>query len=111
MESGSEDQLSPHRQAGERLRGTRPTAVNLVWGVQRAMVMAEAWSGTSVAELRQRLWGCADALADRPAVHGFERDDLQDEEVQRALNEIRRLAHDLGGPVGDRQEHIAVSCR
>src|SRR4029450_10350741 len=33
------------------------------------------------------------ALADRPAVHRLEREDLQDQEIESALDEVGRLAH------------------
>ena len=47
----------------------------------------------------------ADALGDGPPVHGFEGDHFQDEEVQRALYEIGRLAQRLPS-VTDRIDQI-----
>src|SRR5262249_2601771 len=35
----------------------------------------------------------ADALSDAPAVHGLQRNRLQDQQVQRTLDQIVRLAH------------------
>ena len=34
-----------------------------------------------------------DALCDRPTVLGFERDGLQNQQIERSLNEIGRLCH------------------
>ncbi|MBI4213535.1 MAG: S-methyl-5-thioribose-1-phosphate isomerase [Chloroflexi bacterium] len=51
--------------AAERLRRTRPTAVNLSWGVARAMALVVNNAGRDVDELRRQLWTFADALADR----------------------------------------------
>lgn len=50
--------------AGERVRRTRPTAVNLSWGVAQSMARARQLGGEPVAVVRQALWDLADTLAD-----------------------------------------------
>src|SRR5262245_11121559 len=47
----------------------------------------------SVADLQRVIGDLPEALADRPAVHRLERQNLQDQEVERSLDEIWRLAH------------------
>ena len=47
----------------------------------------------ALADLQDVARHLPDALRDRPAVHRLERDDLQDQQVQRALHEIGRFAH------------------
>src|SRR4051812_27468398 len=59
----------------------------------------------SLSHLQDLIRHLADALRDRPAVHRLERDHFQNQKVQRALNEICRLAHEWCTPVGYRQEN------
>jgi hypothetical protein len=51
-------------------------------GIQRA-----------IADLELLFRNLPQALADRPAVHRLEREDLQDQEIESALDEVGRLAH------------------
>src|SRR5262245_44625373 len=51
----------------------------------------------SVADLQRVAGDLAEPLADRPAMHRPEREDLQDQKVQRALNEVGWFAHDALG--------------
>jgi hypothetical protein len=51
-------------------------------GIKRALV-----------HLQNLLGDLPDALRDAPAVHGLERKSSQDQQVQRALNQVRRLGH------------------
>ncbi len=48
----------------------------------------QGWIKSALANLQNIAGHLPDALGDGPAVHGFKRDDLQYEEVQRALEEI-----------------------
>ncbi|MBM2811292.1 MAG: S-methyl-5-thioribose-1-phosphate isomerase [Chloroflexi bacterium] len=48
----------------DTVRGTRPTAVNLFWGVDQALNTAGSMGNASVAELRTELWALADRLAE-----------------------------------------------
>ena len=48
----------------EQVRGTRPTAVNLSWGVSRALTCAERVHAIGAAETRKALWDLADRLAE-----------------------------------------------
>src|SRR4029079_4541986 len=57
----------------------------------------------TVAHLQHVRRQLLEPLADRPAVHRFERQHLEDEKVQRALHQIVRLAH--GGSLVTRYEH------
>src|SRR5207249_3374384 len=52
------------RWAGEELRRTRPTAVNLDWGIQRALAVVEELASATAEEVRVALWDFADRLAD-----------------------------------------------
>lgn len=50
--------------AAERVTSTRPTAVNLSWGVHRALELLSLRKDGDTASLRTRLWDLADELAD-----------------------------------------------
>lgn len=47
--TSADDPLSSLRQIGDRLRATRPTAVNLAWAVEGALVVAEQFLATGAA--------------------------------------------------------------
>ena len=51
------------REAGEQLKVSRPTAVNLSWAVTRMLGAAESFTGSN-AELRQHLLNLAEEIAD-----------------------------------------------
>ena len=53
----------------------------------------------ALADLQDFAGDLADALGYGPAVHGFEGDDFQDQEVQRALDEIGGFAQ--GAPLSN----------
>jgi methylthioribose-1-phosphate isomerase len=50
--------------AADEIRGTRPTAVNLAWGVDRALAASRAADGGGTEVVRDALWRLADRLAD-----------------------------------------------
>jgi methylthioribose-1-phosphate isomerase len=50
--------------SADQVRGTRPTAVNLAWGVDRALTASRAASDAGVPAVRAALWRLADRLAD-----------------------------------------------
>lgn len=52
------------QQAAALLKGTRPTAVNLAWGVQRALDRAAELQGAPAAAVADALWHLALLLAD-----------------------------------------------
>src|ERR1700730_16971933 len=47
----------------------------------------------AIADLEDVTGHLLEALADRPAVKRLEREDFQNQEVQGALHQVRRLAH------------------
>jgi methylthioribose-1-phosphate isomerase len=49
--------------AGE-IKSARPTAVNLVWGVDRALTEGEAYDGDNIDEYRRIIWEEAQAILD-----------------------------------------------
>jgi hypothetical protein len=51
----------------------------------------------------------ADALRDGPSVQRLKRDGLQDQEVERALHEIRRFAHVLVSVTDNRSDEGTVA--
>ena len=51
------------RGAADQLRSARPTAVNLAWGVDRALKRLQEVGDRPVAEIRVALWELADLLA------------------------------------------------
>jgi len=56
--------LDQVEQAAAQLRATRPTAVNLAWGVDQAVAAARSAHALTIAETRLALWELADDLAD-----------------------------------------------
>src|SRR5262245_14802324 len=51
----------------------------------------------SIADLQRVAGDLAEPLADRPAVHRSQCEDLEDQQVKRALNEVGWFAHDALG--------------
>ena len=49
------------------------------------------WIERALADLQNFAGHLVDALRDGPTMHGLERDDFQDEQIQGALDEIRGL--------------------
>ena len=63
----------------------------------------------SVAHLQHVLGNLLEALPNRPRVERFEREDLEDQKVERALQEVGRLTHGYRGehtssPLGNQGE-------
>src|SRR5262249_21707728 len=56
--------LSFMDEVAARVRATRPTAVNLFWGVQQALNVVGQAPDRGVAGTRQQLWELADRLAE-----------------------------------------------
>jgi methylthioribose-1-phosphate isomerase len=48
----------------DQIRGTRPTAVNLAWGVDRALAASRMATTGGIPEAREELWRLADWLAE-----------------------------------------------
>jgi methylthioribose-1-phosphate isomerase len=66
-EQGPDDPLSmPQHLArvADAVRATRPTAVNLFWGVDQALQASDAMRGADAPALRYALWDLADRLAE-----------------------------------------------
>jgi len=66
--AGAADLLPHLRAAGDRLKATRPTAVNLAWAVERQLAAVQAAGGDRAAQL-VTLRAEADAIADEDAEH------------------------------------------
>ena len=74
--SNKKEMKAELEEAAKELQGARPTAVNLRWGLNRMLEVAELWEGT-VTELSTALLNTAQKIADedvainkRMAVHG-----------------------------------------
>ncbi len=48
----------------EEIKAARPTAVNLVWGINRVLDVAHAYAGDDVNEFRQFIWDEAQSILD-----------------------------------------------
>jgi len=48
----------------EEIKAARPTAINLVWGVNRVLDVAYAYAGEDVGEFRQFIWDEAQSILD-----------------------------------------------
>nr|MDQ2660037.1 S-methyl-5-thioribose-1-phosphate isomerase [Verrucomicrobiota bacterium] len=81
------------REAGEQLRATRPTAVNLAWAVERVLSIGADSSPDAVREIAQQIADEDAEYCRRIGVHGFEL--------------IQRIAHRKGS---DRPVNILTHC-
>jgi methylthioribose-1-phosphate isomerase len=79
-----------HRSA-ETVRATRPTAVNLFWGVDQSLQVAAEAPGTGVDATRSALWSLADRLLE------------SDVEVNRRMG-------DLGAPLVSDGANVLTHC-
>ncbi len=52
------------KDVAREIKGARPTAVNLAWGVDRTLKAGESCDGGSLKEYRERLWKEAQAILD-----------------------------------------------
>jgi len=64
----------------DRPFGTYPTVL---------FEFVKRWIEVALADLQNFAGDLVNALRDGPSVHGLERDDFQDEQIQGALDEIR----------------------
>src|SRR5690349_3532595 len=65
----------------------------------------------AVGDLQLVVGDLCEALADRPAMERLEGEDLQQQEVESALNEVWRFAHSLGYRDFDGSNPQTVGCR
>jgi methylthioribose-1-phosphate isomerase len=52
------------KDVAREIKGARPTAVNLAWGVDRTLKAGESYDGGGLEEYRERLWNEAQAILD-----------------------------------------------
>ena len=83
---------------GECVTGVAPTSYDISalvrWGGENELVVWLA-SVEALLDLKNFVGDLLNALGDGPAVLGLQRDGFEDEQVERALNEITRFSHTM----------------